>query len=227
MPLDAADLAKIAELIAASTAADKLGPIMAEAAKAHVTAAIGGLKLDDKFKTVADALAAIKPAGDTEPDPKKGKDDKGATDARLAAMEKQLVAATKANEEATASAKRTALRSAAKDALLKSGVDAGRIHLVMPVIESMGVLDATADGAPGWKGKDQFGVDAVLPMEAGAAAWVKTDDGKAFLPASQIQGDGNGPGNRGGHQHVGPVKLADLASIASGRLAQAIQNAAG
>ena len=224
MPLDDADKAFIANLLKEATSAEKLTPIVSEAAKAHVTAAIGGLKLDEKLKGITDAVAALKPADD----PNKGKDDKGNKDgkgepsAEVAQLRAAIETEKKAREEAEAGRKRDALDGAARDSLLKAGVPADRIRHAMAVLKADGVLDYTADGKPGWKGKDKFGVDGVVAIEDGASAWTKTDDGKAFMPPTGAQGDGLGGGNNS-RMTPGPAKLSDLASSgAASRFAAAI-----
>ena len=62
----------------------------------------------------------------------------------------------------------------------------------------------------GWKGKDQYNLDAVLPFESGAEGWVKTDSGKRFLPPVDQAGTGNNPNGRNGRSGPTPAKLTDI-----------------
>ncbi len=221
MALDADDLKKIAELIGAATSAEKLTPIVAEAAKAHVNAAIGGLKLDEKFKEIADK---IKPPEDPKKGDKDGKDKDGKSgdSAEVAQLRAAIEAEKKAREEAEAGRRRDALDSAARDALIKAGVPADRVRHAMAVLKADGVLDFTADGKPGWKGKDKHGVDTILPVEDGAAGWAKTDDGKHFLPPVNAQGDGSGAGNKTPIVRDGKIDLAAIGNKLNRALASGL-----
>lgn len=190
MPLDEADKKFIGDLIKESLKPETIGA----AVKSHLE----GLKLDEKIaEKVKDATKDLKAPKKGEEDDEDEVDDKGkkkpksgesAADKKLAAIEKRLADETKAREEAEGARKRDQLEAAAKDALVKAGVPAERVRHAMAVLKQDGVLDFTAEGKPGWKGKDKYQVDTVLGVDDGAAAWVKSDDGKAFLPASNAGG---------------------------------------
>ena len=204
MPLDDADKKFIAEAIAASLKPDTIGA----AVKAH----LDGLKLDERIADKVKEATKDLPKGDDKGKDDKGKEDKGGKakdDERISGLEQRLQASEKAREEAEAARRRDALESGARDALLKAGVSADRVRHALAVLKTDGHLDHDKDGKPGWKGKDRFGVDTLLPLDEGAAAWVKSDDGKHYLPPVQTRGTGDkgGPPHNG---NGGPVKLADL-----------------
>lgn len=209
MPLDDADKKVIADLIAAAMAPEKIAPIV----KAHVDAGLKDSPKGDDLKklvseSVGEALKAAKPADD------KGKDDKGksgdAGNPEVAQLKAQFEQERTARLAAEAKAKTDALHSAARAALAKAGVPGDRIEHAMAYLKDKGLLDYASTGSPGWKGKDQYNVDAVLDMEAGAKAWLQTTDGKHYLPPEDVRGTGDGAGGRGGRSGSGPLNLTDL-----------------
>ena len=222
MALDADDLKKIGELIAGAIKPETIG----EAVKAH----IGALKLEDTVK--ASVEAALKARADAEPDPadkdgKKGKDGKSSeADARVAKLEKDIAAEREARETAENGRKADALNTAARDALAKAGIPADRIKHAMASLGVDGVLTYDAAGKPGWKGKDKYGTDAVLDIEAGATEWAASAAGKVFSPPTNAQGSGERPGGNGRHvdptvrDAAGNLDSSKLLSRVMGNLAQ-------
>ena len=212
MALDDADKKTVTDLVTAALAAalkpEALAAAVAPVVKAHVGEATKGMLTEDAMtKAIAEAVAKFKPA-ESDDKGKKGKGgDEGESEA-VAAMKKQmdeLKAANEAERRARIDAERKAIvdgnRSKVRDALVKAGVPADRLHLAMPAIEASGALILDGD-KPGWKGKDQYQVDTVLDFDAGAKAWTATADGKHFLPAVDARGTGDNGGARGGTQHV-------------------------
>lgn len=194
MALDEADKKAIADQIAAAFSPDAIAKVLAPVVEAHVKAATKDLPTAEGIgKSIAAEVAKLKPAEDPPKDDKKDKPDAALT-AKIDELQKSVKAAETARLEAEQARKVDAGRSAARDALAKAGVPAEKLHLVMPVIEASGVLDLAGD-KPGWKGKNSYGADDVLTLEEGAAAWVKTDDGKHFLPP--VDAGGTGQGNNG------------------------------
>lgn len=188
MALDDADKKVISDLIVAALKPETIGA----AVKAH----LDGLKLDEvvaaKVKDATKDLVKPEASDKADKDADKGK---GKDDPRVAALEakfEQERAAREASEKARA---RDQLETAAREALVKSGVPADRVKHALAVLKTEGTLDFGADGKGGWKGKDRYGVDALLTPEEGAAAWVKSDDGKHFLPPVQTRGSGEKPGS--------------------------------
>ena len=206
MPLDDADKKFIAEAIAASIKPDTIGA----AVKAH----LDGLKLDEKIADKVKEATKDLPKGEEkgkDDDKSKDKGGKGKDDERINGLEQRLAASEKAREEAEMARRRDALESGARDALVKAGVPAERARHALAVLKADGLLDHDKDGKPGWKGKDRFGVDTLLSLEEGASAWVKSDDGKHYLPPVQTRGTGDKGGGGPSHNgNGGPVRLADL-----------------
>lgn len=211
MALDEADKKYIAELLAGALKPETIGA----AVKAHVDAAVKPLqdRLDAGEKAAKDAKEAAEKAGKPADDGKgkdgKGKDADPETAKELAALRARLEASDKAREEAENRSKTEARDNATREALAKAGIPADRLPHAMAFLGTQGVI-ADKDGKVGWKGKDRFGVDAVLPLEEGAKAWASTPDGKLYLPPSGVQGTGTGAGNGGGSGQNGPKKLGDI-----------------
>lgn len=210
MALDDADKKYIAELLAAQFSGDTLKKVVGEAAKAHVEAALKPFadKLDASAKDVEAlkaAKATDKPA-DKEDKAKGGDKADPETAKELAALRQRLEASDKAREEAENRSKAEARDSAAREALAKAGIPADRLPHAMAFLGAQGVIVAGADGKPGWKGKDKFGVDAVLPLEDGARSWAATPDGKLYLPPTDARGTGTGAGNGSGSGGSGGIK---------------------
>lgn len=206
MPLEAADIAKINELMADALKnalkPEALAAAVAPVVKAHTEAAMKGVVTTEGLEKFGTDLAAkLKPA---EPDPKAGdpaNKSKGADDPTVQALTRKVAemeAANKAALEQVAAEKAKAridrLHVAARDALAKAGIPADRLPMALAYVKELGVLDYDGD-QPGWKGKSSLGLDAVLPMDDAAAAWAKAD-GKVFLPPTGAGGTGDG--NRGG-----------------------------
>ena len=201
MPLDDADKTTIKELIAGAFSPATIGA----AVKSHLDT----LKIGE---TIAAEVAKLAPKKEEEvPAPKNGKDDP--TAARIAAMEKQLGEQTAARLAAEDARKADARDTAVRDALGKAGVPADRIRHAMATLQADQVLTFTADGKPGWKGKDQFGVDAVLSPDEAAAKWAATADGKIFLPPTGANGTGEGTRQSHGVGGGAPLTLDALRGI--------------
>lgn len=207
MPLDQADLDKITALIKGSLTAETLSPIIGEAMKPS----LGKLEQENtKLRVELDALKA-KPE---EKKPEEKKPEGGtpapdaATTAELQALKARLEATEKARADEVAARKVDAVHVAAREALAKAGVPAERVGIAMAYLKDQGVLDIEKGG---WKGKDKLGMDATLGLDEGAAAWLKSDAGKLFLPPTQATGAPN-PGGGGGNglTVTGVTKLSDL-----------------
>lgn len=215
MALDEADLKKINEMLTAALTSDAAKKVYGDAAKAHVDAALKPFadKLEASARDV-EALKAAKPA-----DKSTDKDDKAAkgsdkadpeTAKELAALRQRLEASDKAREEAENRSKAEARDSAAREALAKAGIPADRLPHAMAFLGTQGVIATDKDGRPGWKGKDKFGVDVLLPLEEGAKSWAGTPDGKLYLPPTDARGTGTGAGNGSGGGSGGVKKLAEV-----------------
>jgi hypothetical protein len=210
MPLDQADLDKITALIKGSLTAEALSPIIGEALKP----ALAKVEQDNAKLRAELEAAKAKPA-----DEKKAEDGKKpeggaaapdpATAAELAALKQRLEATEKARADEAAARKVDAVHVAAREALQKAGVPADRVAIARAFLKDQGLIDVEKGG---WKGKDRLGIDAVLGLDEGAAAWLKSDAGKLFLPPSPAQGTGGAPGFGGAAAgDGGAVKLSDLA----------------
>lgn len=227
MALDQADLDKITALIKGSVTAEVLSPIIGEAMKPSLS------KLEQENAKLRADLDAVKAKPPEEKKPEDGKKPEGgaaapdaATAAELAALRQRLDASEKARADEVAARKVDQVHVATREALAKAGVPAERVGIAMAFLKDQGVIDVEKSG---WKGRDKLGMEGVLGLDEGAAAWLKTDEGKLFLPQSAAQGTG-GPQGRGGPQLAGagggPVKLSDIASAGGLGLAMAAMGTA-
>ena len=188
MPLDEADKNAIKEMIGAAFKPETIGA----AVKSH----IDGLKLGETIAAEVAKLAPKKDDENADAGKGKGKDDPAA--ARLAALEKALTDEKAARAAAEEKGKVDRLHNAAREALTTAGIPADRVRAAMAVLKEDGVLTFDAEGNPGWKGKDQFGSDAVLPLADAAAKWA-SKEGAIFAPPSGVNGTGaNGGRDNGG-----------------------------
>lgn len=241
VPIDDADLVKFRELVekvvaplVEATKPENLARTLAPAIQAHVAEGTKSAVTGDALKAALDEFAGkLKPADTVKEEPKAGKGgDKGKApeaDPAIDALKAQIEALTKANAEAVAAAKaeRESARSAklygsARDALVKHGAKPEAVDVAMSRLRELGVLTYDGD-RPGWKGKNEVGLDAVLDLDAQAKAWLGTAEGKLFLPPVGASGTGEGRGSSGGASvGSGEVSLASLRAGATGTLARAM-----
>lgn len=200
MPLDEADLKKIADLIKAAVdpaiakisedvpkvVAEQLKPVSAKLTDAETIAKAAKEAAEKAGKTPADDAGKRKP------------DDK-ATDPATAKLQEQLETLQAnlkaAEEEKKANAekeKANALLAAARDALGLAGVPPERMKVALAALKDEGILAYDGETA-GFK-YQRKGYSEVVAGKAGAEEWLKTDAGKLFLPPS----DATGTGQRGG-----------------------------
>lgn len=216
MALDDADKKFIGELLANALKGEDLGALIGGAVKRE----IAGLKLDEKFKAVDEKVTAAAKAKEEEPPAggKGGKGDdkagKGDTDPRIAAqiakLEKDLEEQKSARLRAEEKEKSAKLEGSARDALIKAGVPAERVgHAMAFIHNAQNRVRFDDKGAVGLHFQRE-GYEEIVPIEKGVAEWLKTTDGKAFLPPSGAQGTGTGAGARSGGPSSGSVKPADL-----------------
>lgn len=120
----------------------------------------------------------------------------------LADMRTKLANANLRSEEAETARKNEALVVAGRSALAKAGVQANRIDHAMALLHNAQErLRTDSDGHPVvyFRRTGPTGdFDDLVGLTAGIAEWVKTDDGKAFLPAIEGGGTGGGAGKKKG-----------------------------
>lgn len=196
-PLSDEDKTEIQGLIAGTVKGDEFAKMVGEAVKGG----LGGLKIDEQIQTaVADAVKKAAPKPDDKgDDPDKGGKGKGgkgddAVAKQLKAMQDKLDAETKAREDAETARRADALHSAARAALVDAEVPGDRVKHAMAFLRQEGLLETDDDGKPAMKAPDQWGNDAMQPLKEAIPAWLKTDDGKAYLPPRNVQGTGDGAG---------------------------------
>lgn len=178
-------------------------------------------------KTLADTvakLASAKPSeeddGDddaTEGDPDAGPAKKpidSAAARKLAKIEKDLKREREARERAEAEAKTTEdkRKAAEEDQSLESALrDKGvtnpvQLKAAKAMLKAEGRVIRDEAGQIRLAGKDKHGYDVQFDMDSGVEAWVKSDEGKTFLPARQVGGTGTGGASANGGRGSGSGK---------------------
>lgn len=211
MPLEEADKKFIAELITSSLGEFAKGDAFKGAINGTVAGAIKGLKLDEKLAERDEKLKALEEAGNASGDGGGNKADKGSQgksgdadspelrrlNAKLEEQAKQIENEKRARLESEEARKTERLRGATRDALAKAGVSAERIRHAMALLQTDGRIALDDNGTPVMKFAREWGEESI-PLDKGLAEWVKTDDGKVYLPATGTQGTGGGAGGTGG-----------------------------
>jgi len=152
--------------------------------------------IEGATKPLAEKLATLEAGAkkpETQPE-KKGEEGKGVpaeVQAQINALKAQL---TESQEKAKA-AERAALKDrasgAVRDALGKAGVPADRMDFALAWVEVNGVVKLADDGSFHFEGAEQYGVRPKVDATAWASEFIKTNTGKALLPAAPTQGAGS------------------------------------
>lgn len=207
MPLDDADKTFIKDLLGEATK----GFLTAEDATKLVNQNLEETFQKTGLNTLGDTLKGLnakiesleKGSGDSDD----GKDKKGGKggeaddlDPRLAKLkeqqaelERKMKEANDAREQAEAREKANKLQAGLRDALIKGGVDASKVHLVMPTLlgqktdKGEPVVALDDNGNVVWRQQKAGYVDTISVAD-GVGAWTQTDDGKTFLPPKAVEG---------------------------------------
>jgi len=151
--------------------------------------------IEGATKPLAEKLATLEAGAkkpETQPE-KKGEDGKLSPEVqqRIAAMEAKLADAESKAKAAERSALEDRAHGAVRDALVKAGVPADRVPLALAFVKSEGLIKFADDGTFGFDKVDQWGGKVKQDPAAWAGEFVKTDTGKALLPAAPTQGAGS------------------------------------
>ncbi len=206
MPLEQADLDKIAEMIKASNESLDVG--------AQIVAGFKGLNVAGAIKAAVEGEFGERDtaAEEAAAKAKKEKEEAGGgeqqqADPRVAAqidkLTRKLAESERKTIDAETARKNEALVAAGRSALSKAGVQANRLDHAMAFIHNAeGRLRTDGDGHPvvHFRRKAPTGdhYDDEVGLTDGIAEWLKTDDGKAFLPAIEGGGTGGGAGKKKG-----------------------------
>ncbi len=169
-------------------------------------------RLEGKFaSTIQSAIAAAlgkkedvsdDDEGDDEDDketpPKPNDKALTATERRLKKLEqenKKLLASLdsekKARDEEATKSRRTSERDALRKALVAGGVMEQYLDDLVEARYAQGLVRTDEDGNIVWK----KGKDEEVPLSEGIADYLKSPQGKAYLPPTGKRGSGNTPGN--------------------------------
>ena len=209
MALDAEDLAAISKLLDEKTkgfvTTEQAGKLVGEQVTTAITAATGSL--EEKV------LAAIKGAegdgdgGGNDGGKGKGKGGKGGNTsgesdemkrhkAEMAQMTADMEAAKAAQEAATQRERQSRLDTQMGVAPQAAGVPLDRVPHASAYLRTLNNTKGAAflgfddNGQPQWNGVHAAGYDDVVGLKEGIAGFMKTDDGKTFLPAVAASGTG-------------------------------------
>jgi hypothetical protein len=211
MPLDADDLKKINEAIAAAMSGEALKKLVGEGVVDHVKA-LGLDGLGDTLKGLQGLPAEIEALKKAKPGPAKPKDGepnaadeearlKSLVDKATAEMQARLDEADKARKAAEDRANNERLTTEALKALDSAGFRE-RSQIALDVLRGRGVLGFDDKGNPAIRWPNEFGRETMLPLSDGIPRFAKHDDGKALLPPLDRNGAGGfggRPANPGGH----------------------------
>ena len=204
MPLEQADLDKIAEMIKTNNESLDVGAQIAAGFKGlnvagAIKAAVEG-EFGERDTAAEEAAAKAKKEKEEAGDGAQNIDPRVAKE--LADMRTKLATERKRSDDAEAARKTQALVAAGRSALGKAGVQSNRIEHAMALIHSAeGRLRTDSDGHPVvyFRRTGPAGdFDDEVGLTAGITEWLKTDDGKAFLPAVAGGGTGGGAGKKKG-----------------------------
>lgn len=125
----------------------------------------------------------------------KKSDTKGADDElkkQLESLQKMLEEQTQKAQKAEEAQKLEKLLNVAREHLSTQKIPGEAIPLAIASLHDQKRLFVYDDnGNPGFKGKDKYGMDAVLPMEEGIKSWLSTPEGKLLLPPLETKGTGH------------------------------------
>jgi len=155
-------------------------------------------KLANDSTSLEERIAAMvsdvqKPRGADKKSEPDDSDESKAQSAKLAALEAKLDAAEKARLEAVASSHRQSMLSEFRNEVSKH-VPADRLDMVEALLHNaQGRIKRGEDGISGMNFK-RDGYEEILSFDKAIPEWLKTDEGKRFIPALGAQGTGGGAG---------------------------------
>ena len=187
MALDAADLKAIADLI---------GDATAKAVRPLTDRLDGFDRAKKDAPDVAALIATAMEAKKEEAKKEEGKTENTKGDpavlAKLAAMESQLAASKQATTDAESARKSEKMLGALRTAIGKADVPANRIdHVIALIHNSQKRIGLDDNGNPTMRFDRSSAGGAYqdhLGLDEGLKEFLETDDGKSFLPATQVQG---------------------------------------
>lgn len=206
----------LSELIASS-----VGPMINGAIKAAYD------RQDKSFSAkLEDAKLKLKV---TEPpkEPKGGEDDAmKALRAQVEELGGKLAEQTKAAQDANAKQSRLEETGALEKELTAAGISGPRLAGAMALLQSArGVIGRDENGGVIFKGVEKIGNEEfpkTYSVKDGVANWIKSDEGKAFIPSTGAGGSGQGGGRAplppGASQHDRAMAKASdtLSALLSG-----------
>jgi hypothetical protein len=152
-------------------------------------------------KSIADQLKGDKEGEpDDEPDepddePKKrdrGEDSKKwkKFEAEQAALRRKLEESEKQRQDTELAQARAKQRAELEKELERAGVDAARRPGALALLYTEQQRVREEDGKIGFVVQKEWG-EELVPIKDGVNEWLKTDEGKAYLPATPVAGSGN------------------------------------
>jgi hypothetical protein len=170
--------------------------------------------IEGATKPLAEKLATLE-ANATKQDPPPGKKDgdgKGVApevQAQIDALKAKLTESEAKAAATEAKAREDRALNASRDALLKAGVPASMVPFALARIKADGLVKYDDDGNPFFEAADAYGGKVKQDPVTWAGAYVKTDDGKALLPAAPVAGAGGQPGQPGFGRPSGKITSID------------------
>lgn len=211
MSLTPEQIAEIKKITGEAIGAALAGPDFKAVIGAALTPAIEGAT-----KPLADKLATLEAGAKKPADPPPGKKEeepgKGVppeVQAQINALKAQLTESQAKAAATEAKAREDRALNASRDALVKAGVPASMIPFALARIKADGLVKYDDDGNPFFEAADAYGGKVKQDPVTWAGAYVKTDDGKALLPAAPVAGAGGQPGQPGFGRSGGKITSID------------------
>ncbi len=160
--------------------------------------------LGGRFDEIGKALEGLKPAPAADPAATKGKAEPApfkledspewkAHQTEIAGLKKLAADTARERDAERAKTRTSSLRSTLADALTAAGVPADRHrHAIGHLVAAEHLVDYADEGkgdAVVWRG-----TEGEEPLPTALKAWLKTSDGKLYLPPVNPGGSGGGPG---------------------------------
>ncbi|MEQ1494483.1 MAG: hypothetical protein ABL912_01810 [Novosphingobium sp.] len=204
MALDENDLKQIQAMLATALGGEEMAKSVGRVVTTQIGSALKTLDIDKKIAEGIKSAVPEKPATDHGADADAAGAKDKAPDARDIEVKKletkysEILARAereaKRAEEAERARKEAADLAALRDALTAGGADPKRVQIAISHIIATKQLKTNSDGAPGFEVPTAWGTPEFVPVEAGAATWLKTDEGKFFLPPQGGGGTGDKTG---------------------------------
>ena len=178
---------------------------------------------------VLEELGALKAAREAAAEPPKGGDQtaqsveaavakaRAKDDARIRELEAKAAAAEQARAESEHTRLQQEERTALSQALSEAGIEGVRVKHALSYLKDEKKIGRNEKGEVCYKMVRAYG-DELVTLKDGLAEWLKTEDGKSFLPPRGVGGSGAQAGKaagKGGNSAQGKAEAANAKLFAA------------